>query len=337
MFSSSTKKVSIFFLILVTTASCTVTFLITKKVLSKSYSDQISSNTIQPDECSFRVKRLEGVGLIKPILYVESSCESEGLQMLKNDINQTINAYTADGTLISASAYIRNITTSEWISINGAERFSPGSMLKVPEMITYLRMNEKHPGLLEQKVIFDKPYTSQREAIFVSESIKTGQSYTFRELINYMIKYSDNNATMLLNKHVDIKMMKQVFEDFGLEIPDQYSATYNMTAADYSRFMRALFNGSYLSREDSEYAIELLTKSDFNLGIAQAIPKNIKIAHKFGEEGNPEAQQLHESAIIYLENSPYLITVMTKGKDIKKQTKVLQEISAKAYQTFASR
>lgn len=331
------KKVSIVYLILIAVVSSAATFIVTKGAMNKSGSEMATKQAIPIENCGYRVKRLNGHNLIKPILYIESSCESENLQLLKQEVNSTILNYSADGTLTSASVYVRNFITSEWFCLNGSERYSPGSMLKVPILITFLKMNEKNPGILDKQLLFDKKYTNERKAVNVSESIKLGQKYSVRELLRYMIQYSDNDATYLLNRNMDVATFTKVFSDFGLSVPDSRSSIYQMSVTEYSNFMRALFNGSYLDTNDSEYAVELLTKSDYKNGIVQGLPNGVEVAHKFGEEGNVNNQELHESGIVYLENSPYLITIMTKGKDLSKQSKVLSEISAKVYQSLATR
>ncbi|MBK7214506.1 MAG: serine hydrolase [Bacteroidales bacterium] len=331
------KKVSIVYLVLIVVISSAATFIVTKKAISKSSAELSSNQSIPSENCGYRVKRLNGHNLIKPILYIESSCESENLQLLKQEVNNTILNYSADGTLTSASVYVRNFINSEWFCLNGSERYSPGSMLKVPILIAFLKMDEKTPGVLDKQLLFDKKYTSERKAVNVSESIKIGQKYTVRELLRYMIQYSDNDATFLLNRNMDVATFNKVFSDFGLSVPDSRSSIYQMSVTEYSNFMRALFNGSYLDPNNSEYAVELLTKSDYKNGIVQGLPNGVEVAHKFGEEGNVNNQELHESGIVYLENSPYLITIMTKGKDLSKQSKVLGEISAKVFQSLSTR
>ena len=96
--------------------------------------------------------------------------------------------------------------------------------------------------------------------------------------------------------------------------------------------MRTLYNASYLTVEDSEFANKLLSQTNFKDGIYSSLPANTRIAHKFGESGNQTEKQLHESAIVYLNDNPYLITIMTKGNDINKLSEAIREISALAYQ-----
>jgi beta-lactamase class A len=105
-----------------------------------------------------------------------------------------------------------------------------------------------------------------------------------------------------------------------------------MNAPDYSVFFKELYNGSYLSFENSEACMQLLSNTDFNEGMIAGLPAGAFAAHKFGEGGPDTEPNFCESALIYNGNRPYLLTVMTKGKDIKKLPAVIKEISKKVYE-----
>ncbi|NVO19774.1 MAG: serine hydrolase [Bacteroidetes bacterium] len=337
MRSALTKKVSLFYLILFATFCSVVSVLITERVLGKSSYERVSPDPNQSNNCGFYIKRLDSDSLVKPILFVENGCEAENLQILKSDISNIISAHTADGTLTSSSVYLRSFLNSDWICINDSESYLPGSLLKVPILVTYLKMNENNPGFLDRKITYSHLYKTDTKANILSKSIRFGQQYSIRELLRYMIEFSDNNATYMLNENIDSKVFRKVFSDLGLAAPDTKTSVYPINAADYSKFMRALFNASYLGMEESEFAIELLSKSDFKGGILQGVPSGLRVAHKFGEAGNIQDQQLHESAIVYLKGAPYVLTIMTKGKDLARQGKVLGEISARVYQALSAK
>lgn len=65
--------------------------------------------------------------------------------------------------------------------------------------------------------------------------------------------------------------------------------------------------------------------------MVQGLPENTKIAHKFGEMGDATTRQLHESGFIYINNTPYLLTIMTKGYDITKLPAVISELTKITY------
>lgn len=273
---------------------------------------------------------MNGFNYIKPIIYVDEECESEHLSSLKQRIIQIVDNYNKSNNA-TASIYLREYNFNEWITVNGDEKYKPGSLFKVPLLIGILKINEDNPGFLNKRLTFDKPFGLNRKVLYTSKSIQLGKTYTVSELLKYMIKYSDNNATALLESNIDLKVIQKLFSDIGLEVPNLYADNYFFTPREYSLFMHTIYNAGYLTIKDSEYAAALLNECEFKDGIAKGIPDNIKLAHKFGEEGDQNEKQLHESAIVYLNKNPYLLTVMTKGKDYAKLSQLIGEISSAVY------
>jgi hypothetical protein len=148
---------------------------------------------------------------------------------------------------------------------------------------------------------------------FKEAGVKPGQSYSIRELLEFMVCHSDNNATYLLNNQCNIPAFKKIFTDLQLSEPDVHDTTYTITIKDYSIFMRVLYNATYLSPESSEYGLELLSKSSFSKGISNKLPQDIVIARKFGEFKIENKRELHECGIIYCNNKPYMLAITTKG------------------------
>ena len=182
---------------------------------------------------------------------------------------------------------------------------------------------------LDPSAVKDMPPQS-----YNTTEIKPGKSYTVRELLYHTIVNSDNHSTYLLNANMNIPAFYKLFADLGFPTPNLSDNNYQITSADYSKFIRILFNSSYLSRKNSEYALDLLSKSTFNDGLSKYIPKEITVAHKFGEYGFPSTvfqKQLHESGIVYLNNYPYLITIFTGGNRLEDLPPVISTLSKTVY------
>jgi beta-lactamase class A len=263
------------------------------------------------------------------LVYAEPSCETEGLNSVKYAIEDKINALRESGQIRNASVYLRLFNRGEWISIGDNERYSPGSLLKVPELMTIMKMKEKDPDILNTKLYFEKAIETTKTATFITKGIETGKYYTVRELLYYMIAHSDNNATYLLNKFMDISTFKKVFTDLGLPEPDMTASEYKISAKEFSVFMKVLYNASYLSIKDSEFCTELLSKCDFRSGLIAGIPKDCIAAHKFGEGGDAKTQtfNLSESGLVYCKDKTYLVTIMTNGTDMRSLAPVISNIS----------
>ena len=327
------NKVSVYYLFIGCLVSGIVVFESCYFYFTNNNPNQSENNiTSNIQSCPINIKRLNGYKLIEPLMYAKPSCESENLQSVSHDLVKIIDDYKQAGILNTASVYLRVYGHVDWICINDTEKYKPGSLLKVPELITFLRLNELHPGYLNKAYSYNTAFVSNKTAKYISKSIELGKSYTIKELLKYMIQYSDNNATILLNNNMDSKQFKQTFTDFGLPEPDMKASDYPIAIKEYSTFFEALYNAGYLTIEDSEFAIELLSQCDFKQGLVGGLPNNTIIAHKFGEAGNDEMHELNESGIIYLGNKRYLLSVMTKGKEFSKLSEVLKSISRTVYQ-----
>ncbi|MBL7963226.1 MAG: serine hydrolase [Flavobacteriales bacterium] len=276
--------------------------------------------------CTYNLVRRSGMPHVKPLLYAEQACESPRFRALKLDIDALVNEFRAAGVLNSASVYLRDTQRGEWMSYNDAETYDPGSMLKVPTLMAWLDMAEADPGLLERRYTLAAGMPSgNRAPVFPGATIEEGKPYTVSELLTYMVVHSDNRATGLLNRNVDLERMLKVFSELGLERPAVDRPVHPMTARDFSVFMKALYNATYLSPAYSEMAMEMLTRSTFSEGLRAGLPADLEMAHKFGEGGDQRLRQLHETAILYLGDTPYLLTVMTKGRDLKELTGFLEQ------------
>ena len=337
-----TKKIPIYLLI-VTMFIGIVTVLVVITSFKKDEEEKLQSATINSQNiatsCDMNISRLKGYKFIKPLLFAERSCEAEKLFSVKNAASNIINNLKTKGNIDNASVYIRLFNgRAEWISINDEIKYQPGSLLKVPILITLLKMEEKTPGILQTKLTLTQSAfaTTGLKQEFLKSSIKVGSSYTIKELLNYMIINSDNNATVLLNDHLPLVELQKACTDLGITTLDLTKSDSKISAKDYSAFWIALYNGSYLNFTNSEFALSLLSKTDFNEGMVKGLPKNIKISHKFGEKGDPINHTLSETGIVYVNNFPYLITIMTQGKNQAALPNAIEEISASVYNNIES-
>ncbi len=331
------RKTSLKVLLVLVLATNFVTYyFVHKKDLTNSENNinELNSDLLTSNSCSYKVKRLSGYDYINPILFVDNKCESEDLNATKQSITTVIDNYKKIGVLNSASFYLKEFNGNGWTGINTTEKFFPGSLMKIPLMVTILKMEDLNPGFLNKEIQYSQKYSYTKHPNYKSKSIVLGQKYSIKELLNYMIAYSDNDATTLLFNNMNMAQYKKVFTDIGLVAPEITSQNYPLTSREISYYMRIIYNATYLTKKNSEYATELLQKCNFNEGLKSGLPNSVKVAHKFGEAGDQNEQQLTETAIVYLNNNPYVLTIMTKGKDFKQLPQVAREISSIVYQNM---
>lgn len=284
-----------------------------------------------------RVRR-GGYRLVSPLLDVELP-EGYGVGReplpFKYKIKRYVEERLRSGGVRDISVYYRDLLDGPWFGINEKRKYNPASMMKVPVMIAWLKRAEKDPAALRATFVFDpRTYPGGPQQIAPLKALAPGASYTVEQLLRYMLAYSDNRAMWLLWGALRPEEVSDVID--GMDVSNDPDDTTNrMSAHGYSGFFRILFNASYLNREMSEKALELLTMEDFPGGIQAGVPKGVTVAAKFGEwapDGPGALQQLHEFGIVYHPRGPYILGIMTEGTDLGEQAKVLREISALVYE-----
>lgn len=247
-----------------------------------------------------------------------------------------------EGTLDALGFYFQDLKTGTWTGVGENEKFSPASLLKVPLMMAVFKYAETNPNFLSAAVLYKGDFDIDKlQVLKPSHPIEAGKRYTVDDLVRRMILESDNNATKLLQNTVPSLAILNAFTDIGFFYPS--STEDYLSPKLYSYFFRLLYNASYLNREFSEKAMELLLVSDFSDGIRSGVPSNIAVAQKFGERafyssesGDVVYRELHDCGIVYHASGPYVLCVMTKGKNLKDLSKIIKELSEVTYQVVSA-
>jgi beta-lactamase class A len=296
---------------------------------------QEPAKTTTPDNSQSEkllIVRNQDYKFVKPLRLTDLPDESVQLKEVKHDILLYLENQKKAGQISDASVYLRRLNDGSWMSINENEAFKPGSMFKIPLLIYFLKMAELHPGYLSKELNYTRPFANPKNETFKGSSLVVGKKYKIDDLLKKMIIQSDNIATTLLLFNLEKPALYQkIYSDLGIPVPDPYDNNYTITAKDISKFMRVLYSSTYLEEESSEYALELLVQSSFEDGLAKKLPKDLKIARKFGEAGDTRAPEFSETGIVFSGNNAYLITVMTKGTEPRQQAEAIGEISKIVY------
>lgn len=289
------------------------------------------------------VERHEGqMRYINPLLacdIAEDVVSAPELVPFKNKIEKYLHTAVDKRGSIKVSVYFRELNDGYWFGIGDSEKFIPASLRKVPLMIALLKQAETEVGLLDRRVKFKlaNDYNFSQN-IKPSKTLAQGSEYTVRDLIYRMIVYSDNNAFTFLTALVNPAQFEKVYSSLRLQNPRSINDDDFLSVQTYESFFRVLYNASYLSREASDWALDIMTKSEFRTGLVAGVPSNISVSHKFGEksDANDGTVQLHDCGIIYYPHHPYLLCVMSQGPNFELLDDVIAEISRISFTTIDS-
>jgi beta-lactamase class A len=288
------------------------------------------------------VLRESGYQYIAPILLCNTNQnpESNREKGLESIIQKYINTTNNTDTSVLFQEFSSN---GSWAGIHEDDNYAPASMFKVPAMMAILKYADTHPEFLSKKIFYDGSFDDNKAEYFKPQaSIVQGNYYTVDQLLTYMIDYSDNNATKLLSNNTDQQSIIGFYNNLGITLPTNTGKNIEfISPKTYSYFLRILYNSTYLTRESSEKALILMSAPDFPQGLEAGIPSSIKVAQKFGErslytpEGELSYRELHDCGIVYAENNPYILCIMTRGSDYDLLAKSIRDISKIVY-TYTS-
>lgn len=291
----------------------------------------------------FISKSTETCGEEFTLLDQHIDCEAlkEKIIRVKNlevDITKLIEQKKMKKEISDASVFYRDLNSRRWFAINADKDFYPASLLKLPAAIAYYKLAETNSEILSQKIKIPEDQKNQNLGQYfkVNSALSSGHEYTVEELIENLLVHSDNNAIQPLNQNMPSEYSYSVYRDLGLPEPIivNNKSNWKLTVRIYAGILRALYISSYLSPEYSEKLLTYLTHATFDEGIKAAIPKNIQVAHKFGEaallnptDGAVEKRVLHDCGIIYNPDNPYILCIMTDGNEVTKLMKTIQDIT----------
>ncbi|MGE5392703.1 MAG: serine hydrolase [Candidatus Saccharibacteria bacterium] len=291
------------------------------------------SQYTQKENLAFGLKRQGEYQFINPLLDVIDEEEfPQELKPFKSKVEKIIGQQVEAGNANRVSVYFRDLNNGPWFGINEKDGYLPASLLKVPLMMNYYKEAEKNPGILNDKIVYRRLIDNLDQRYKPSQQAEVGKEYTAEELIELMIKYSDNNSLALLVEHFDALGKSRLGIFKSLDVNFDLKPESEISVKNYSTFFRILFNSSYLSQYYSEKALEILADTEFDSGIRQGVPKEIAVAEKFGERQATEDEvSLHACGIVYYPKHPYLLCMMTSGKNYDRLSSAIKTISETVY------
>lgn len=257
---------------------------------------------------------------------------------LEEDLENLIAQSMREGAIANAALYFRDLNNGPWFGIEEDKEFYPASLLKLPLAMSVMKLNQNDPRLLETEIEYGGSGGMNVEAsqpYQPTSTLQEGFVYTVEDLVGVMLRESSNEAALVLSELIGIEVIQDIYKDFGQTFPRE-GEELPIDVHTYASFFRILYNATYLDQKSSEFLLTLLTNTTFKEGVIAGVPLNVPVAHKYGtRELANGTKQLHDCGIVYAENTPYILCVMTQGTDYSKQARFIQEVSERVYRNVA--
>ncbi len=232
---------------------------------------------------------------------------------------------------LKITLYLEDLNTGSNVSINQETRVFPASLTKLPVAIVAMGKVARGEWTDQTEITLeDKDKDSNRGELY---KLPAGSRLTVSDLIRLALEKSDNTAHVMLLKNLKSEEIQEYWEAIGLE--DVFNEAGELSAKEYSRIFRSLYTASYLDRESSNRILNYLVNADFKNYLNTGVPDNVKFAHKYGRSA--EEFVYSDAGIIYLDNHPYMITVLTQGEKAEDEAKVIEfmkQVSKESYKFF---
>lgn len=280
-----------------------------------------------------------GGGLTNPLL--ECGVETQELTIgervgIEKSVREYVTTAKKQGVIAETAVYFRDLNNGPWFGINEQKSFQPASLLKLPIAMSIYYWDQRDSGVLERKIDLSKNSITTGSAFnnedpskrFVAPAV-----YSVRDLIGIMLRDSSNDAADHLISYEGNERMSKIFIDLGIEVPRE-DTLYSTSVKTYGAFFRVLYNASYIGQVASEEILTTLTQASFRDGLVAGVPSSVKVAHKYGTRIVEDAQaprQLHDCGIVYAENSPYVLCIMSQSSSMKNAERFIAGVSKLVY------
>ena len=221
-------------------------------------------------------------------------------------------------TAPTVSLYYEDIENGYKYSYNGDAVYSSASCIKAPYALSLLLAAEEElaalpadadPATVERlydlegrSIVYDSATMSRPGTGKIREG-ENGAVYTYLELIDYMLAYSDNVAYDQLKEAFDMTRFRTMVYSMGLNSMKRSLA--NMSAEDGGKIMRAIYDYIRGGHLYSDFLYQAMLNSAHTVMIGTAV-RPAQIVHKYGWDTGA----YHDMAIVY-DTHPYILVFMS--------------------------
>lgn len=229
-----------------------------------------------------------------------------------------------------------DLSTGYHMGVNAGSSMPAASTIKIPVMVEVFRQLQTGRFGLDHRVALrasDKDGGSGDLC-----DARVGSTYAVSELLEKMIDISDNTATNMLIRLVGRTRINHSMVQLGLEhtrlTADIRTEGWGIRSdlrtspADLVRLLALMAHRELVDEWSSSEMISILEQDQYNTLLPEPLPDDVPIAHKTGSFFDT----LNDAGIVYADDAPYVIAVMTTALPSKDQGRTfIRSISRLAY------
>ncbi len=210
--------------------------------------------------------------------------------------------------------YFEYLPSGVSIGVNATEEIRLASLSKVPLAMSILKKVEKGDIMLTDRVFLKEEHLDNRFGSLWQRG--PGAPITIEELVKLSLQESDNTAYQTLYALLTNKEVEEVYENLEIEV-NIASSSPLVSPKSYSSIFRSLYLASFLLEEESNYLLDILTRTIFHDKIPAGVPKDVQIAHKIGVFSRADTTEkvYTDCGIVYVPLRPYILCIFVQDTE----------------------
>ncbi len=215
----------------------------------------------------------------------------------------------------TAGIYVKSLNTGATATEQEDRVFLSASLFKVPILVELLRQQSLGMSDMNTTIRLQQKHWSDGAGVLQAQ---IGKEFQVHELVDYMIRVSDNVAALALldlvgTDNVNLTLQANGLEKTRLRI-GQSSRDWGgrpgentVTAREMGLLLEKLATGKILNDRYTKEAIRLLSLQQQVSWLPALLPPGVKVAHKSGELPGVR----HDAGIVYGSRSQFVAVVLT--------------------------
>jgi len=250
-------------------------------------------------------------------------------------ILQRISSFRGETGLV-----VKDLQTGWTFLHNDEARFPAASLIKIPIMVASFKAVEDGRLDLQEKYVLRRPDRVGGSGLL--RRMRNGRTFTYGELIDYMVTHSDNIATNVIIKRLGLDYIRNVLKELDLkdtvlnrlmmDFRAREEGLENYTSArEMTWLLEMIYHRRCLNAWISDKCLDVLKRQRINDRLPRFLPREAMVAHKTGQE----REVCHDAGIVFSPHGDYIITVLVRTWTGPLTTKTfIARLSSYFYQVF---
>ncbi len=215
-----------------------------------------------------------------------------------------------------------NLATGERFGVNDTQEYIAASTSKFP--MNVLLWKRIAAGEIDPESILVYKKEDFESGTGIIQKDPFGTEYSVRTTSRYSIIHSDNCGINMIIRLLDIVDIRQYLRDLGGVV--EYGKTHRSCPADMANVAVDLYRFYYDNPAVAGELIDYLEHTNWNERINGLLPKEVRVAHKIGNQ----TRTANDVGIVFA-SEPYVLSVMTENVDFDAACRNIAKLSKMIY------